>query len=119
MEAKLFDLYVSVRSDSMEMVEPLYIEDYIPQPVSFVSPPRWVLGHTTWFFEEMVLKKFRPGYKEFEQGYGFLFNSYYNSLGERTVRQSRGDLSRPTVNEILRYRDYVDNNMFLFELGTA
>ncbi len=111
MVTNFIDLYFVTRNASRDMVKPLHIEDYIPQPVPFVSPPRWVLGHTTWFFEELVLKKFKPGYKEFKKGYGFLFNSYYNSVGDRTLRQSRGDLSRPTVDEVFQYREYVDKHM--------
>ena len=79
-----------------------------------VSPPKWNIAHTTWFFEEMILKKFVPGYQVFDKNFGFLFNSYYNSIGERTKRDNRGDLSRPTVREVFAYRKYVDEKMSKF-----
>jgi len=103
--------YKDVRSHTERLCEPLEIEDYIPQPIVDVSPPRWNIAHTTWFFEEMILKKFVPNYKVFDASFGFLFNSYYNSVGARTARDHRGDLSRPTVNRIFEYRKYVDEQM--------
>jgi ergothioneine biosynthesis protein EgtB len=109
--AGLRAFYNSVRSHTVELCRPLEIEDYIPQPVVDVSPPRWNIAHTTWFFEEMILKQFVPGYKVFDKDFGFLFNSYYNSIGERTARDHRGDLSRPTVNRVFEYRKYVDEKM--------
>src|SRR3954466_1480810 len=107
----LYAFYNSVRSYTEKLCEPLETEDYIPQPIVDVSPPRWNIAHTTWFFEEMVLKRFVPGYKIFDQNFGFLFNSYYNSIGERTARDHRGDLSRPTVRRVFEYRKYVDEEM--------
>ena len=103
--------YSRVRSHTEELCKPLEIEDYIPQPVVDVSPPRWNIAHTTWFFEEMILKRFVPDYKVFDPNFAFLFNSYYNSIGERTARDHRGDLSRPTVKSVFEYRKYVDEAM--------
>ncbi len=103
--------YNNVRSYTEELCEPLEIEDYIPQPIIDVSPPRWNIAHTTWFFEELILKKHASSYKEFDPNYCFLFNSYYNTVGERTLRDKRGDLSRPTVKEVFEYRKYVDTEM--------
>src|SRR6478752_6905197 len=103
--------YNGVRSHTEDLCKPLEIEDYIPQPVVDVSPPRWNIAHTTWFFEEMILKRFVPGYQVFDKDFGFLFNSYYNSIGERTARDQRGSLSRPTVKRIFEYRKYVDEQM--------
>src|ERR1051325_3183699 len=105
------EFYRAVRSYTEHLCEPLEIEDYIPQPAVDVSPARWNIAHTTWFFEEMVLKHHLPGYEPFDANYGFLFNSYYNSIGERTQRDHRGDLSRPLVKEIFAYRHYVDKQM--------
>lgn len=102
--------YSRVRSYTEKLCEPLEIEDYIPQPVIDVSPPKWNIAHTTWFFEEMVLKQFLPGYKVFDPEFGFLFNSYYNSIGARTPRDHRS-LSRPTVKRVFEYRKYVDEQM--------
>lgn len=103
--------YKDVRSYTEKLCEPLEIEDYIPQPTVDVSPPKWNIAHTTWFFEEMILKKYLPGYKVFDEHFGFLFNSYYNSVGQRTQRDHRGSLSRPTVKEVFAYRKYVDKKM--------
>lgn len=103
--------YDEVRAATEKLCEPLEIEDYIPQPIVDVSPPKWNIAHTTWFFEEMILKKFAPDYKVFDENFGFLFNSYYNTVGERTLRDNRGDLSRPTVREVFAYRKHVDEKM--------
>lgn len=107
----LAEKYCEVRQATMTLCEPLEIEDYIPQPSVDVSPPKWNIAHTTWFFEEMILKNFMPGYQVFDPNFGFLFNSYYNSIGDRTRRDNRGDLSRPTVKHVFAYREYVDEKM--------
>src|SRR5258706_1452671 len=98
--------YNDVRSFTEKLCEPLEIEDYIPQPIVDVSPPKWNIAHTTWFFEEMVLKKYARNYKVFDKHFGFLFNSYYESIGQRTQREHRGSLSRPTVKEVFAYRKH-------------
>ena len=103
--------FADVRKFTEEICAPLETEDYIPQPTVDVSPPKWNIAHTTWFFEEMILKQFAENYREFNPNFGFLFNSYYNSIGTRTVRDNRGDLSRPTVKEVYQYRRYVDEKM--------
>lgn len=103
--------YFAVRKYTEFICEPLLVEDYVVQPVEDVSPPKWHLGHTTWFFEEIVLSKYLKDYKRFHPRYSFLFNSYYQSAGERVQRPDRGNLSRPTVDEIHEYRMYVDENM--------
>src|SRR5438093_13631255 len=100
----LRSFYNEVRTATEHICEPLEIEDYIPQPVVDVSPPRWNIAHTTWFFEEMILKRFVPDYKVFDEDFGFLFNSYYNSIGTRTARDQRGNLGRPTVKKVFEYR---------------
>lgn len=105
----LEEYYQKVRQYSEKLCEPLNIEDYIPQPVEFASPPKWHLGHTTWFFEELILKRFFNDYKEFNSIFNFLFNSYYNSIGDRVKRVNRGLITRPTVNEVYNYRNYVDD----------
>ena len=105
------EYYRSVRLETERLCEPLEIEDYIPQPIVDVSPPKWNIAHTTWFFEEMILKKYSDGYKVFDEDFGFLFNSYYNSVGDRTARDHRGALSRPTVKEVFAYRKHVDEQM--------
>ncbi len=107
----LAECYSRVRAYTEQLCEPLEIEDYIPQPVVDVSPPKWNIAHTTWFFEEMILKAFVPDYKVFDENFGFLFNSYYNTIGERTARDHRGALSRPTVKQVFAYRKHVDEKM--------
>ncbi|MFT3744421.1 MAG: DinB family protein [Pyrinomonadaceae bacterium] len=107
----LLGAYQNVRAYTEKLCEPLEVEDYIPQPIVDVSPAKWNIAHTTWFFEEMILKQFVPGYKVFDERFGFLFNSYYNTIGERTPRDNRGALSRPTVSEVFAFRKYVDDQM--------
>jgi len=107
----LIERYFSVRKYSEFICEPLVVEDYVVQPAADVSPPKWHLGHTTWFFEEFVLSRFLKDYKVFHQRYAYIFNSYYESAGERVARADRGNLSRPTVDEIREYRVHVDENM--------
>lgn len=104
-------LFTETRARSESICLPLELEDYVVQPVDFVSPPKWHLGHTTWFFEEMLLKPYLPDYRVFDSQYGYVFNSYYESLGARVVRTDRGNLSRPSVNDVYRYRHHVDEAM--------
>ena len=72
------------------------------------SPPKWHMAHTTWFFETFVLKPFLPGYQPFNDQFEYLFNSYYNGVGEPFPRVKRGHLSRPTVAQVFEYRAYVE-----------
>ena len=110
-ETDLLTAYQRVRADTEMLCEPLTVEDFIPQPIVDVSPAKWNIAHTTWFFEEMILKQFVPNYKVFDEKFGFLFNSYYNTIGERTPRDNRGALSRPTVSEVFAFRKYVNEQM--------
>ncbi|KYG60015.1 ergothioneine biosynthesis protein EgtB [Planococcus maritimus] len=103
--------YAEVRNVTMKLIEPLEKEDFIIQSDADVSPPKWHIAHTTWFFERMILKEFKSGYEEFNARFDFLFNSYYNSIGPYQPRHERGVLSRPTVEEIIAYRHYVDGQM--------
>ena len=82
-------------------------EDYVVQPITDVSPPKWHLGHTTWFFEEFVLSEFDTHYKRFHCQYAYVFNSYYESVGDKVFRSNRGNLSRPTVQDIYDFRKHV------------
>lgn len=107
----LKESYTNVRNLSLKIMEPLEIEDYIPQAIDFVSPPKWNLGHTTWFFEEFILSRYIPEYKKFHPVYEFLFNSYYNEKGNRIARNTRGVLSRPTVRGVIDYRKAIDAEM--------
>lgn len=108
---ELLQQYKNIRSHTEEICAPLKTEDYVVQPVVDVSPPKWHLGHTTWFFETFVLKPHAPGYEEFDPNYDFVFNSYYESVGARVIRTDRGNLSRPSVADVYRYRKWVDEAM--------
>lgn len=107
----LLPLFLTTRLHTVELCAPLQIEDYIPQPVDFASPPKWHLAHSTWFFEEMILKKFSTNYQIFHPDFCFLFNSYYQTIGERAIRNQRGLITRPSVEEVYQYRKYVDHKM--------
>lgn len=107
----LLKKYIEVRKHSVDICKPLKTEDYVPQPIELVSPPKWHLGHVTWFFETMVLKSELEGYKEFNPRFSFVFNSYYESVGPRVKRENRGTLSRPTVEDTYAYRRQVDEGM--------
>ncbi|MHA4810399.1 ergothioneine biosynthesis protein EgtB, partial [Flavitalea flava] len=103
--------YQAVRKATEAICRPLQTEDYVVQPIGDVSPPKWHLGHTTWFWETFVLSKYKPGYLVFHPDYNFVFNSYYETIGARVIRTDRGNLSRPSVQDVYRYREYVDREM--------
>jgi ergothioneine biosynthesis protein EgtB len=106
----IIDLYKRVRARTMEIVAPLEIEDYVIQTAEFMSPPRWHIGHTSWFFET-VLQAHKPGYKVYSEEFLFYFNSYYEGFGARIERPKRGTKSRPTVRETVAYRNHIDEHM--------
>lgn len=101
----------AVRSKTAELCQPLVTEDYGVQTIPNISPPKWHLAHTTWFFETFILIPFQPGYRPFHPQFDYLFNSYYETVGTPFLRARRGLLSRPTVAEVYRYRAYVDEAM--------
>lgn len=103
--------FKTTRQHSVSLCQPLQVEDYIPQPRYFASPPKWHLAHTTWFFEEMILKKYVEGYQEFHKDFSFLFNSYYQTVGDRAIRAERGAMTRPSVEEVYKYRNFVDQKI--------
>ncbi len=106
--------YASVRAQTERLCEPLATEDYVIQTMTDVSPTKWHLAHVTWFFETFVLREYMTGYEPLDPAYAYLFNSYYLQAGERHCRAQRGYLSRPTVEEVYRYRHYVDEHMLRF-----
>ena len=110
----LVDLYRETRNKTVHLTTPLETEDFVVQPVPDVSPPKWHLGHSSWFFETFILKPFFEGYRKFNPNYNFLFNSYYESVGEKWIRSNRGNLSRPGVQEVMDYREHVDEHLFRF-----
>ena len=107
----LTDAYHAVRSASERLCDPLVTEDYVVQSMDDVSPTKWHLAHTTWFFETFVLTPHLAGYAAFDPAFKFLFNSYYVTVGDRHCRQNRGQLSRPTVADVYAYRAHVDAAM--------
>lgn len=98
----------TVRAYSEALCNPLKTEDYVVQIATFTSPAKWHLGHTTWFFEEFILKSFAKNYTQFDENFNFIFNSDYNNAGDRVKRTDRGNLSRPTVERVYAYRKYVN-----------
>lgn len=106
-----WEKYSAVRAHSVLICSKLQKEDYVVQPVVDVSPPKWHLGHTTWFFETFVLIPHAFAYQPFNAEYNYVFNSYYENIGARVIRTDRGNLSRPTVDDVYQYRAYVDEAM--------
>ena len=119
--AVLASRFRRVRLFTTELALPLAIEDHVVQSMPDVSPTKWHLAHTTWFFEQFILAKFVKGYEPVSREYDHLFNSYYETLGKPFSRPNRGLLSRPTVAEVLVYRRSVDERVqqCLAEAGEA
>ena len=117
-EQTITEQYFRVRAHSEAICSGLETEDYVVQPIADVSPPKWHLGHTTWFWETFLLAPNVPNYKPFHPDFSYVFNSYYETVGKRVLRTNRGNLSRPTVAGVYAYRAYVDEQMSRF-LDTA
>jgi ergothioneine biosynthesis protein EgtB len=107
----LQDSFRQTRSRTTWLCRNLQKEDHVVQPMADASPPKWHLGHTTWFFEQFLLKPYLSGYQVFHEDFAFVFNSYYEAAGKRVMRTQRGNLSRPTVEDVLAYRQHVDRYM--------
>ncbi|MGH2648822.1 MAG: ergothioneine biosynthesis protein EgtB [Ginsengibacter sp.] len=107
----LIDCYLKVRKRTEMICSYLQTEDYVVQPVVDVSPPKWHIGHTTWFFETFILKPNMESYVEFDPQYNYVFNSYYETVGARVIRTDRGNLSRPSVEDIYKFRKHIDDAM--------
>jgi ergothioneine biosynthesis protein EgtB len=118
MPATLLQRYGGVRAATERLCEPLAVEDFVVQSMPDASPTKWHLAHTTWYFETFVLANL-PNHRPFDPAYAYLFNSYYNSVGEQFPRPQRGLLTRPTVEEIFAYRRHVDAAMEEFLAGDA
>ena len=103
--------YAAVRSESLRLAAPLSAEDQQVQSMPDVSPTKWHLAHVTWFFETFLLQPRLEGYRPFDPVFGYLFNSYYEAVGERHPRPQRGLLSRPPLEHVLAYRAHVDPAM--------
>ena len=117
----LAERYQNVRAFTEKLTEGLAAEDMVVQSMPDVSPTKWHLAHTSWFFERFVLMDHLRGYVPLNETYLYLFNSYYQQAGERHCRDQRGYISRPTVAEVLAYRHHVDDAMakLLEEAGDA
>ena len=124
--------FLSVRRHTERLIAPLSAEDLVVQSMPDASPGKWHLAHTTWFFETFLLQPNLAGYAVFDSAFSYLFNSYYEAVGPRQPRPQRGLMTRPTLDQVLAYRDYVDRHMqallqapldaetqALFELGLA
>lgn len=105
---QLVQAYHAVRQKTLKLCEALAIEDYVIQSSIDVSPPKWHLAHTTWFFETFVLVDHLVNYQPFHPLFHYLFNSYYHGIGKFHPRSQRGFLARPTVENVFSYRQYVD-----------
>lgn len=105
--ATIRESFTRVRSDSETLVRPLSPEDCMIQSMVEASPAKWNLAHTSWFFETFILKPHAEDYQPFHNDFGYLFNSYYNQVGERHPRAERGLLSRPSLDDVLTYRAHV------------
>lgn len=116
----LKDRFLQVRAASEAICKPLATEDYVVQPIKDVSPPKWHLAHTTWFFEQFILVNHLKDYSVFDKDFSFLFNSYYNHKGSRTPRHMRGFMTRPKVSEVYQYREHINKYMLqLLDLEEA
>src|SRR5437868_12497814 len=112
MKAKpLAERFAEVRRTTEHLCANLSAEDCMVQSMPEASPAKWHLAHTTWFFETFLLVPHCPGYKVFDEDFRALFNSYYNAVGERPLRSSRGALSRPSLEQVRAYRQHVDAAM--------
>ena len=103
--------YVAIRTHTERLVAALTAEDQCVQSMPDASPAKWHRAHTTWFFEQFVLRPFAPNYRLFDPSFGFLFNSYYEAVGERHPRPMRGLLTRPPTEHVAAYRAHVDAAM--------
>ena len=108
---RIAERFRTVRQRTMELCKPLTPEDMMVQSCPEASPAKWHLAHTAWFFESFVLKVFRPGYKLFNEDFPWLFNSYYRSFAAFPEKKLRASFSRPGLEEVLRFRSYVDEHM--------
>lgn len=113
-ETTFLQRYIATRRRTEEICAPLTPEDHVVQPIVDVSPPKWHLGHTTWFFETFLLQDRLSEFSVFNPDFAYLFNSYYESKGDRMMRTDRGNITRPSVKEVLEYRNYVDQHMSTF-----
>ncbi|MGJ8669805.1 MAG: ergothioneine biosynthesis protein EgtB [Oceanococcus sp.] len=111
MTIDLIQAYQAIRGHSLDLIRPLSAEDCNVQSMDDASPAKWHLAHTSWFFETVILQALVPGYTPYKPRFAYLFNSYYNALGERHARPQRSLLTRPSLDEVLQYRLAIDDAM--------
>ncbi len=99
-----------VRENTLKFTQNLNPEDMVIQTNEYVSPVKWHLAHTTWFFENFILKGTK-NYKLFNKSFNYLFNSYYKKVGQYNPKTERGFISRPYTSEIIKYRKYVEDKI--------
>jgi ergothioneine biosynthesis protein EgtB len=119
LESALAEDFRRVRDATVALCQPLEDEDYVVQSMPDASPAKWHLAHTSWFFEEFVLRRAADDYRPYDERFAYLFNSYYNTVGPMHERPNRGLLSRPTVAEVLAYRTHVDEQLQLLLANPA
>lgn len=110
-QKNLLDHFKQVRSASVDFCSTLSAEDLLLQGAAFASPAKWHIAHTSWFFETFLLQPFASGYQCFDKNFAVMFNSYYNAIGEQHPRHQRGLLSRPAIDKIYQYRQFIDTAM--------
>jgi ergothioneine biosynthesis protein EgtB len=110
-QTALVERFRTVRLRTLAICKPLTPEDMMVQSCPEASPAKWHLAHTAWFFESFILREFLPGYKLFSEDFPWLFNSYYRSFAEFPEKRLRASFSRPALDDVLRYRSYVDENI--------
>jgi len=113
-----YDFFVEVRCRTLQLIEPLTMEDACAQSMPDASPAKWHLAHTSWFYETFILENFEPNFSPYNETYRDLFNSYYNGIGKQYPRDKRGLLTRPSLNEIKAYaQDITSRILRLTSLG--
>ena len=105
----LLTAYTATRRLSLALCTPLSAEDMMVQSCTEASPAKWHLAHTTWFFETFILREYLPGYQPYNPDFLWLFNSYYNDVSDQPEKKLRASFSRPSIEEILSYRQHVDD----------
>jgi ergothioneine biosynthesis protein EgtB len=111
---ELLSRFLHVRKKTELLCEPLSMEDYVVSSTEDTSPPKWHLAHTSWFFENFILQRHKPGYEAFQPEFHFLFNSYYKILGNYLAKSKRGILSRPSIDKVYQYRKEITQNVYAF-----
>tara|TARA_B100001057_G_C22808112_1_gene934302 strand:- start:209 stop:1426 length:1218 start_codon:yes stop_codon:yes gene_type:complete len=112
--SEIRELFAKTREQTLALCDNLEPEDMVIQPSKNVSPLKWHLGHTTWFFEKFILLEMNESYKPYNKDFNYIFNSYYNSVGEYNPRNKRGSLNRPLYSDVIKYRNYVTENILDF-----